>query len=240
MKFTLLAQPLLVATALAAPALISRQLATIQGEITKVQTALGNLATAVDVRTSSLSLSIYHHPSSHHPILTLTQAVSAADPATIQKVLTASTDTQTTIKTATTTVTGATALGLTDALSLQSAATALTASADKTVSALVAKKAVFDQLNLSGTVAQQLQLQKDGATALGSAIVSKVPGIGQGIAQSSIGQITTVLDSGLTSFGGAAAAAAAPAVPVIPGVAAGATTATGTAPATPATPVKAI
>lgn len=53
MRFTIIAQPLLAASALAAPAYhvnSKRDLATIQGAIGQVQTALGQLGTAVDVR----------------------------------------------------------------------------------------------------------------------------------------------------------------------------------------------
>lgn len=99
-------------------------------------------------------------------------------------------------------------LSLTDALSLQQSATGLTNSANKTVTALIAKKAVFDQLGVTSVVATQLQGQKTGAGALGTAIVSKVPAIGQSIAQQSIGQINTVLDQAITAYGGASAAAA--------------------------------
>lgn len=63
MKCTIIAQSLLAVTALAAPSLISRQLATIQGSITQVQTALTNLGTAVDVCPRSSSHS--HSHSSH-------------------------------------------------------------------------------------------------------------------------------------------------------------------------------
>lgn len=55
----------------------------------------------------------------------------------------------------------------------------------------------------------QLQTQKDGAAALGMAIVSKVPAIGQSIAQQSIGQINTVLDTAIKAYGAPAAAGTA-------------------------------
>lgn len=50
MRFSLIAQPLLAVCALAAPALNKRDLQTIQTNIGQVQTALGQLGTAVNVR----------------------------------------------------------------------------------------------------------------------------------------------------------------------------------------------
>ncbi|PSR88677.1 hydrophobic surface binding protein A-domain-containing protein, partial [Coniella lustricola] len=178
----LFAQPLLALAALAAPSLLKRDLQTIQSGITAVQTSLDNLGTAVD-------------------------AVSATDPTTLTKVLSASQAAQDTIANTTTSIQGTTALSLTDALTLQQSATGLTTSANKTVTSLIAKKPVFDQLGVSTVVGQQLVAQKKGASALGNAIVSKVPAIGQSIAQQSIGQINTVLDQAITAYGATGTAA---------------------------------
>lgn len=134
------------------------------------------------------------------------KAVSATDPNSLQGVLTASTDAQNVIKTSTTTIQGTDTLSLTDALTLQSVATGLTTSANKTVTSLIAKKPVFDQLGVSAVVGQNLQAQKDAAGGLGTAIVSKVPAIGQTIAQQSIGQINTVIDTGIKAYAGSATA----------------------------------
>lgn len=100
---------------------------------------------------------------------------------------------------------GSDTLSLTDALSLQQTATGLTDSANKTVTQLIAKKPVFDQLGVTAVVGQQLTAQKSAAGALGNAIVSKVPAIGQGLAQQSIGQITTTLDQAIAAYGGSTA-----------------------------------
>lgn len=62
-------------------------------------------------------------------------------------------------------------------------------------------------LGVTAVVGQNLAQQKTAAAGLGTAIVSKVPAIGQSIAQSSIGQINTVLDQGIAAYGGAAATA---------------------------------
>lgn len=99
-------------------------------------------------------------------------------------------------------------LSLTDALSLQQTATQLTTAANSTVQTLIQKKPVFDQLGVSAVVGQQLQQQKDAAGALGTAIVAKVPAIGQTIAQQSIGQINTALDQAITAYGAAPAGGA--------------------------------
>lgn len=142
------------------------------------------------------------------------QAVSASDPSTLQGVLTASTNAQNSIQSATTSISGTTALSLTDALTLQQSATGLSTSVNTTVNALIAKKAVFDQVGASSVVGQQLQAQKTGAASLGTAIVSKVPAIGQTIAQQSIGQINTALDKAIAVYG-SSNSTAAPAAPAM-------------------------
>ena len=174
MKFTLLTT-LLAGSAIAAPSLHKRDLATIQQAIGTVQTALEGLGTAVD-------------------------AVNAQDPASATGILGASTKAQDAIKTATTQIQGSEALSLTDALSLQQTATGLTTAANTTVQSLIAKKPVFDQLGVSSVVATQLTDQKTAAGALGDAVVSKIPAIGQSIAQQSLGQINTVLDSAIQTY----------------------------------------
>lgn len=109
---------------------------------------------------------------------------------------------------------GAQVLSLTDALTLQQSATGLTTATNQTVQALIQKKPVFDQLGVSSVVGQQLVTQKTGADGLGTAIVSKVPAVGQGIAQQSVTQITSSLDQAIAVYGGnTTAAAPAPAPP---------------------------
>lgn len=124
--------------------------------------------------------------------------------------MTASNNAQSTINSATSTVNAAQPLSLTDALTLQQSATGLTMSANQTVQALIEKKPVFDQLGVSSVVGQQLVSQKTAADGLGSAIVSKVPAIGQGIAQQSVGQITGSLDQAIAVYGGNATTGGAP------------------------------
>lgn len=107
-------------------------------------------------------------------------------------------------------------MSLTDALTLQQSATGLTTSANQTVQALIQKKPVFDQLGVSSVVGQQLVSQKTAADGLGNAIVSKVPAIGQSIAQQSVGQITGSLDQAIAVYGGNTTAATPPTAPATP------------------------
>lgn len=176
MHFTSLLAKAVLATSAAA------QLATIQSAITSVESALGDLTTAV-------------------------QGLSAADPNSAAAILTASTNVQTTIKSATTQVQGAEALGLGDALNLQNTAGGLVTAVQGTVSALTAKKPDLDALGVTSVAVSTLQQQKTDSAALSGAIVSKVPAIGRNIAQQSIAEIDTAIEQGITalSAGGAAA-----------------------------------
>ncbi|KAK2745076.1 hypothetical protein CKAH01_18293 [Colletotrichum kahawae] len=168
----------LIGTAFALPTSNEkRQLATIQGAVTSVQQSLLKLDTAVK---------------------------AANDASTVAAVQTAATDVQSALTKAQTDIKGAQALQLQEALGLQQLATDLTSTATTTVDDLIAKKATFDQLGISQVVAQQLTAQKQASAGLGQAIVSKVPAIGQGIAQQSIDQITAAIDKGIQAYGGAA------------------------------------
>lgn len=237
MKFTLIAQPLLAAAVLAVPSyVVKRDLATIQGAIGNVQKSLDALGTAVNVSSPLYLYSISPAMAclfKRTRILTSTfQAVSASDPNTLQGVLTASTDAQNVIKQSTTTIQGTDTLSLTDALSLQQTATGLTTSANKTITTLVQKKPIFDQLGVSAVVGQNLQAQKTAAGGLGDAIVSKVPAIGQSIAQQSIGQINTIIDGGIKAYAAAPAAGTAATGATGAGASNSTGTATGAAPKT--------
>ncbi|KXH60269.1 hypothetical protein CSAL01_03089 [Colletotrichum salicis] len=176
----------LVGTAFASP-VEKRQLSVIQGAVTSVQGALTKLNTAV-------------------------QGVGN-DVASAQPILAASTEVQNTLSKAATDIQGAQPLQLQEALGLQQTATDLTSSATTLIDSLVSKKSNFDQIGVSSVVLQNLQQQKTASASLGTAIVSKVPAIGQGIAQQSIDQITAALDKGIQAYsaGGAAPAGAKPA-----------------------------
>lgn len=162
------------------------QLATITSAITSVQDALGELGTAVD-------------------------GLSATDPNSAAPILTASEKVKTTIQSATQQVQGAEALGLGDALSLRDTAGGLVTSVQSTISSLTAKKADLDTLGVTSIAVQTLQQQQTDSKALSTAIVSKVPAIGKGIAEQSTTQIDTTIKQGIAtlSAGGAAGGAGA-------------------------------
>ncbi|WYZ46765.1 hypothetical protein EsH8_IX_000990 [Colletotrichum jinshuiense] len=163
----------LVGTAFALPT-EKRDLATIQGAVTSVQDSLKKLDTAVKAVG--------------------TDAASAAP------ILTAAGDVSTTIQKANTDIGASDALQLQEALGLQQTATDLTTSATTVVDDIIAKKSNFDMIGVSAQVLDQLKQQKDASATLGTTIVSKVPAIGQTIAQQSIDQITAALDKGIQAY----------------------------------------
>ncbi|KAK8080409.1 hypothetical protein PG997_008227 [Apiospora hydei] len=162
------------------------QLATIQQAIGAVSDALGDLDTKV-------------------------KAISGTDVNSAAPVLQASQKIQMTMQASTAKVSGAEALGVFDALSLQDTANSLVTSVNTTMKDLAAKKPQLDMLGVTSVAVQSIQDQKMASKALGDAIVSKVPGVGQGIAQGSIDQINAALDGGIKalSAGGAGAGAGA-------------------------------
>ncbi|KAL3300165.1 cell wall protein [Colletotrichum asianum] len=200
MHFTnVFVQALIAGTAIAAPAsLVSkRQLQTIQGALTSVQDSLGNLDTAV-------------------------KALSASDPNSAANLLDASNKVQTSLKQGTQQIQGAQELSLTDALTLQQSAGGLTTAVQTAVTDLTNKKPELDKLGATSVAVDQLKQQKAVAGDFSTAVVSKVPAIGQSIAQQSVDQINQSLDGGIQalSAGGAqqggAGGAAAPADPAAP------------------------
>jgi hypothetical protein len=150
------------------------QLAVMQKAIGNIQTALGQLDTAVKGLSSD--------PNSAAPVLQASQGAG------------------TVIKQATSDITASQTLSLQDALSLQNVANSLTTAVQTTVSDLAGKKAVLDQLGVTSVAVQTLQQQKTDSAALGKAIVSKVPAIGQNIAQQSIDKINTAIDDGIKTL----------------------------------------
>ncbi|KXH37691.1 hypothetical protein CNYM01_06705 [Colletotrichum nymphaeae SA-01] len=187
MHFTnVFVQALLAGSAVAAPASLAskRQLQPIQAALTNVQDSLTGLDTAV-------------------------KALNAADPNTAANLLDASNKVQTSLKQGTTQIQGAQELSLTDALTLQQSAGGLTSAVQTSVDDLVAKKPELDKLGATSIAVDQLKQQKATAGDFSSAIVSKVPAIGQGIAQQSVDQVTQSLDGGIQKLGGDAAGGAA-------------------------------
>ncbi|KAK2049047.1 hypothetical protein LZ31DRAFT_378719 [Colletotrichum somersetense] len=198
---TVFVQALIAGSAIALPASLKskRQLDTIQGALQNVQDSLVQLDTSV-------------------------KALNAADPNTAANLLDSSNKVQTVLKQGTTQIQGAQELSIGDALTLQQSASGLTGAVQTAVDDLVAKKPELDKLQATSIAVDQLKQQKAVAGDFSTAIVSKIPAIGQGIAQQSVDQVTTSLDGGIQklSEGGAGAGAAAPATPAAPAAAAAA------------------
>ncbi|KAK2056619.1 hypothetical protein LY76DRAFT_518020 [Colletotrichum caudatum] len=177
----------LISTAFAAPT-EKRQAATIiQGAVTAVQGAIGKLDTAVKAVGDDIS--------------------------TAQPVLAAATDLQNVITKAGSDIGAAPALQLQEALGLQQLATDLQTSSSTLIDDLIAKKPNFDKLGVSKVVLQNLQQQKSQTQSLGTSLISKVPAIGQGIAQQAIDSIGTVIDKGIKAYSGSTAASIAGGAP---------------------------
>ncbi|KAL8285064.1 hypothetical protein RB600_009484 [Gaeumannomyces tritici] len=190
---TIIINSLLLATGLAAPvSLTKRDLATIQGALKQVEDGLGKVKTAAQGLDGN-------DINSGTPILSASDALSK------------------TIKQATADIQGSQELSLQDALSLQQSSSALITAAQDTVTALAGKKAALDQLGVTQVAVTTLKQQKTDSTAFGKVLVSKVPAIGQGIAQQSVDQIGQALDKGIAALSAApAGGAAAPAKPAEP------------------------
>lgn len=165
--------------------LAAADLATIQASLQSVQDSLNQLDTSVQALDAN-------NLQSAPPVLTMSQMVQ-------QTIDQAAQDIQATDE-----------LGLTDALALQDSADGLTTTVQNTVNDLVAQKPALDQLGTTQVAVMSLQSQQQSSATLGDAIVSKVPAIGQGIAQDSIDQINDAINNGITQLGGTAAAAPAP------------------------------
>ncbi|KAK8042511.1 cell wall protein [Apiospora phragmitis] len=140
---------------------------------------------------------------------TKVKAISGTDANTAAPVLQASQKILMTMQSSTAKVSGAEALGVFDALSLQDTASSLVTSVNTTMKNLAAKKPQLDMLGVTSVAVKSIQDQKTASKALGDAIVSKVPAVGQGIAQGSIDQINAALEGGIKalSAGGAGAGA---------------------------------
>ncbi|KAK8119423.1 uncharacterized protein PG998_004049 [Apiospora kogelbergensis] len=151
------------------------QLETIQQAIGAVSDALGQLDTKI-------------------------KAISSNDVNSAAPVLQASQMIQQTMQASASKVNGAEALGVFDALSLQDTANSLVTSVNQTMKDLVAKKPALDSLGVTQVAATSIADQQKASKALGDAIVSKVPGVGQGIAQGSIDQINAALAGGIAAL----------------------------------------
>ncbi|TLS22029.1 uncharacterized protein PpBr36_09179 [Pyricularia pennisetigena] len=107
-----------------------------------------------------------------------------------------------TMKSAATSVKSSQELTLQDALGLQQAAQQLPAQAKTTIDDLVSKKSVLDQLGATQQAIQSLKDQKVASDEFGKIVVTKIPAIGQQIAQQQLDQISQTFDQGITGLGG--------------------------------------
>ncbi|KAK1966838.1 hypothetical protein LY78DRAFT_635017 [Colletotrichum sublineola] len=176
----------LIGTAFASPIIEKRQAAqVIQTAVTSVQGAISKLDTAIKA---------------------VGDDINSAQPA-----LTAATDLQGVITKAAADVQAAPPLQLQEALGLQQLATDLQGSATTLIDDIIAKKPNFDKLGVSNVVLDNLKQQKETTQNLGKGLISKVPAIGQGIAQQTIDGLTAVIDKGVQAYSSGAAAASTPA-----------------------------
>ncbi|OHF02514.1 hypothetical protein CORC01_02209 [Colletotrichum orchidophilum] len=106
------------------------------------------------------------------------------------------------IEDATTQVRGSDVLNKQDAQNLKAATDALTNNVRVTINDVVAKKSLVDSLGATPLVAVALQDQKSASVALAQALVSKVPPELTADAQKSASALSTVLDQGISVFGG--------------------------------------
>ncbi|TQN71838.1 Cell wall mannoprotein 1 [Colletotrichum shisoi] len=173
----------LVGTAFASP-IEKRQAAIIQQAVTEVQGAITKLETAV-------------------------KGVGD-DIASAQPVLDAATNVKTVIAKAGNDIQASQPLQLQEALGLQQIGRDLQTSATGLIDTLIAKKPNFDKLGVSKVVLQNLQDQKNTTLSLGQALISKVPAIGQSVAQDAIDQIAAILDRGIQAYSAGGGAAPAP------------------------------
>ncbi|KAI9702656.1 MAG: hypothetical protein M1820_006162 [Bogoriella megaspora] len=104
------------------------------------------------------------------------------------------------INTGTTNVQATTPISDNDALTVASTTQTLINTLNTTIDDLIAKKATLDRVGQSPTVLSDLRQQNTASTALGDAIVSKVPSDLSSIAQSLTAQISQNFQNGITAF----------------------------------------
>jgi hypothetical protein len=168
------------AGAMAMPsAILKRDLATIQGAFTNISSAVNTLDAGI------LSLTSTTDPASAISLLE-TQSQSVTDA----------------LNAGTATVTPTSALSLGDSINLLSSSQTLVNNVNKTVQDLESKKSIIDNANADAIVVSQLQSQKVASQAFINAVVSKVPSSVSSIANSQAAQVITVLNDGITFFGG--------------------------------------
>lgn len=106
------------------------------------------------------------------------------------------------VNSGTTTVNAQPALSLGDSVSLLSLSNTLVGNVNTTINDLTSKKSFIDAANEDAFVVSQLQSVKSASQTFIAAVVSKVPSSVQNIANTQAQQVITVLNTGITTFGG--------------------------------------
>lgn len=86
------------------------------------------------------------------------------------------------------------------ALGIQQTGTDLATQVNSTVTDLMAKKPVLDQLGVTKVAVDALQKQKTASGGLTTALLGKVPAIARPIAMQSTNQISDTLDQGIAAL----------------------------------------
>jgi len=133
-------------------------------------------------------------------VLTLT--ASSDVPTVITQLTTDANGILSALNTGATNINATTALSLTDAINLLSLSNTLVATANTTINDLISKKPIIDAANEDAFVVTQLQAVKAATYGFIGAVTSQVPSAVQSIAANQAGQVITVLNSGITAFGG--------------------------------------
>jgi Hydrophobic surface binding protein A len=179
MRASTLLTALFTPAALARPNLTKRDLATVQAAFANIS----SYVTALDAGIQALTPS--------------------EDPGTAVSQLTALSQNVVDALTAgTASVTPTGDLSIVDAINLLSSSNTLVANVNSTVNDLIAQKAIVDAADADGTVVDQLTTQKGASQSFIAAVVSKVPSVEQSLANQQAQQVVTILNNGITAFGG--------------------------------------
>jgi len=168
-----------IATAIPSPTLVQRDLSTFTAAFSAVGSAISAFDTSVNALTPTSDIST--------AITDLTAKSNAILDA---------------LNTGATNINASAVLSLTDSLSLLNLSNQLVATTNTTINDLIAKKSIIDAANEDAFVVTQLTAVKSATQGFIAAIVAHVPSAVQSIAQSQATQVITVLNNGITAFGG--------------------------------------
>lgn len=171
-----------VTTALPSPTLVQRDLSTFTAAFAAIGSAISNFDTSILALT---------------PTSDITTAIA--------DLTTKSNEVLDALNTGATNINATSVLSLTDSLSLLNLSNQLVATTNTTINDLISKKSIIDAANEDAFVVTQLTAVKSATQGFIGAIVTHVPSAVQSIANSQAQQVITVLDSGITAFGGTVA-----------------------------------